>query len=130
MRRLQSGSARSGTGNAGTEDIETSEALWCHDPKGSLFRTIQRGTERLSDTPLPQANAYAMVRRRALGAGIGTNRQSHVPRDWYQRVPHKWWHAGERRGDGESRIDPHHAALLYDRRHDVISLDEVERIRV
>nr|WP_234480818.1 tyrosine-type recombinase/integrase [Paraburkholderia aspalathi] len=42
------------------------------DPKGSLFRTIRRGTGRLSTTPLPRANAYAMERRRALAAGIGT----------------------------------------------------------
>ena len=35
------------------------------DRKGPLFRTIARGTKRLSDTPLPQANAFQMVRRRA-----------------------------------------------------------------
>src|SRR3546814_15432414 len=40
--------------------------------KGPLFRTIARGTKRLSDTPLPKANAFAMVRRRAVAAEIGT----------------------------------------------------------
>src|SRR3546814_1449434 len=40
--------------------------------KGPLFRTIARGTKRLSDTPLPQANAFAMVRRRGVAAEIGT----------------------------------------------------------
>ncbi len=35
------------------------------EPKGPLFRTIARGTGQLSSRPLPQANAYAMVRRRA-----------------------------------------------------------------
>ena len=30
------------------------------DRKGPLFRTIARGTKRLSDTPLPQANAFEM----------------------------------------------------------------------
>ena len=29
------------------------------DPKGPLFRTIGRGTDELTTTPLPQANAYA-----------------------------------------------------------------------
>src|SRR4051794_2576776 len=48
------------------------------DPKGALFRTIRRGTGQLSDTPLPQANAYAMVRRRALAAGINTNIGNHT----------------------------------------------------
>src|SRR5689334_25405585 len=44
------------------------------DPKGPLFRTIKRGTGRgagkLTGTPLPQANAHAMIRRRAAAAGI------------------------------------------------------------
>ncbi|MGF6506209.1 hypothetical protein OKW26_002012 [Paraburkholderia sp. 32] len=31
-----------------------------------------RGTGQLSITPLPQANAYAMVQRRATAAGIDT----------------------------------------------------------
>jgi site-specific recombinase XerD len=48
------------------------------DAKGPLFRTIQRGTGQLSTTPLPQANAYAMVRRRALAAGIGTRIGNHT----------------------------------------------------
>jgi site-specific recombinase XerD len=41
-----------------------------NDPKGPLFRTISRGTNQLSRTPLPQANAYEMIRRRALACGI------------------------------------------------------------
>ena len=47
------------------------------DAKGPLFRTIRRGTARLSRTPLPQANAYAMIGRRALAAGIGTKVGNH-----------------------------------------------------
>src|SRR3546814_21054451 len=38
------------------------------DRKGTLFRTIARGTKRLSATPLPQANAFAKVRRRPVAA--------------------------------------------------------------
>src|SRR5258708_3643593 len=38
------------------------------DPKGPLFRTVGRGTGELTRTPLPQANAYAMIRRRATAA--------------------------------------------------------------
>jgi site-specific recombinase XerD len=42
------------------------------DPKGRLFRTIGRTTGQLTNAPLPQANAHAMIRRRALGsAGRG-----------------------------------------------------------
>ncbi len=42
------------------------------DPKGPLFRTIGRGTGTLTRTVLPQANAYAMIRRRAAAAEIET----------------------------------------------------------
>ncbi|MEX3946094.1 hypothetical protein AB4Y44_42775, partial [Paraburkholderia sp. BR10937] len=37
-----------------------------------------RGAGQLSSTPLPQANAYAMVRRRAAAAGIGTKIGNHT----------------------------------------------------
>ena len=47
------------------------------DPKGPLFRTIGRGTGKLTRTPLPQANAYAMIRRRAAAAGIATKLGNH-----------------------------------------------------
>src|SRR5229473_1946703 len=40
------------------------------DPNGPLFRTIGRSTGQLTRTVLPQANAYAMIRRRAAAAGI------------------------------------------------------------
>ncbi len=48
------------------------------DPKGPLFRTIGRGTDALTATPLPQANAYAMIRRRAAAADIGTKIGNHT----------------------------------------------------
>ena len=47
------------------------------DPKGPLFRTIGRGIGRLTRTLLPQANAYAMIRRRAAAAGIETKLGNH-----------------------------------------------------
>ena len=48
------------------------------DPKGPLFRTIGRGTDALTATPLPQANAYAMIRRRAAAADIDTKIGNHT----------------------------------------------------
>jgi integrase/recombinase XerC len=42
------------------------------EAKGPLFCTIARGTGRLSAIPLPQANAFQMVRRRGRAAGIAT----------------------------------------------------------
>ena len=47
------------------------------DRKGWLFRTIGRGTGQLTRTMLPQANAYAMIRRRAAAAGIDTKLGNH-----------------------------------------------------
>src|SRR3546814_17889095 len=47
------------------------------DRKGPLFRTIARSTKRLSDTTLPQANAFALVRRRAAAAGHGPATGNH-----------------------------------------------------
>jgi integrase/recombinase XerC len=44
------------------------------DPKGPLFRTIGRGTGKLTRTVLPQATAYAMG---AAAAGIATRLGNH-----------------------------------------------------
>ena len=48
-----------------------------NDPKGPLFRTIGRGTGKLTRTALPQANAYDMIRRRATASGIKTKIGNH-----------------------------------------------------
>jgi site-specific recombinase XerD len=99
------------------------------DPKGSLFRTIGRGTGQLSGTPLPQANAYAMVRRRAIAAGIGTKISNHTFRATgitaYLKNGGTLENAAAMANHASTRT-----TQLYDRRHDDISLDEVERIRL
>jgi site-specific recombinase XerC len=99
------------------------------DSKGPLFRTIQRGTGRLSATALPQANAYAMVRRRALTAGIGTAIGNHTFRATgitaYLKNGGTLENAAAMANHASTRT-----TQLYDRRHDDISLDEVERIHV
>jgi hypothetical protein len=43
------------------------------DPQGPLFRTIGRTTGQLTRTPLPQANAHAMIRRRAAAAAMANH---------------------------------------------------------
>jgi integrase len=47
------------------------------DPKGLLFRTIGRGMGKLTRTPLPRANAYAMIQRGAADAGIKSRMGNH-----------------------------------------------------
>jgi site-specific recombinase XerC len=41
-----------------------------NDPKAMLFQTYSRATGQLTGAPLPQANAYAMIQRRASSAAI------------------------------------------------------------
>jgi site-specific recombinase XerD len=97
--------------------------------KGPLFRTIQRGTGRLSTTALPQANAYAMVTRRALAAGLDTKIGNHTFRATGITAYLK---NGGTLENAEAMAN--HASTrttqLYDRRRVNITLDEVERIRV
>ena len=82
------------------------------DPKGPLFRTIGRGTGALTRTVLPQANAYAMIRRRAAAAGIATKLGNHSFRATGDHcVPQERRHAGESCGDGEPRLNSYDAAL-------------------
>lgn len=99
------------------------------DHKGPLFRTIGRGTGRLTRTPLAQASAYAMVRRRATAAGIEAKISTHSFRATgttaYLKNGGTLEHADAMANHASTRT-----TQLYDRRRDAISLDEVERIRV
>lgn len=99
------------------------------DPKGSLFRTIRRGTGQLSATALPQANAHAMVRRRALAAGIQTLIGNHTFRATgitaYLKNGGTLENAAAMANHASTRT-----TQLYDRRRDEISLDEVERVHL
>jgi site-specific recombinase XerD len=99
------------------------------DGKGPLFRTIGRGTGRLTRTPLPQANAYAMIGRRATAAGIATKVGNHSFRATgitaYLKNGGTLEKAAAMANHASTRT-----TQLYDRRPDEMSLDEVERIRV
>ena len=95
--------------------------------EGPLFRTIGRGTGRLTRIPLPQANAYAMVQRRALTAAIGTRIGNHSFRATGITAYLKNGGTLE-----NAAVMANHASTrtmqLYDRRRDDITLDKVERI--
>ena len=99
------------------------------DPKGPLFRTIGRGTGRLTDTPLPQANGHRMVRRRAAAVGIATKLGNHSFRATgitaYLKNGGTLEKAAQMANHASTRT-----TQLYDRRREELSLDEVERIRV
>jgi hypothetical protein len=61
----------------GALDVAEGGVALRDDPKGPLFRTIGRGTGKLTRTVLPQANAYAMIGRRAAATGIATRLGNH-----------------------------------------------------
>ena len=97
------------------------------DPKGPLFRTIGRVTKQLTRTPLPQQNAYQMVRRRAKAAGIKTKLGNHSFRATgitaYLKNGGTLEKAAAMANHASTRTKQ-----LYPRRRDEVSLDEVERI--
>jgi site-specific recombinase XerD len=99
------------------------------DPRGPLFRTIGRGTGKFTRTPLPQANAYAMIGRRTAAAAIETKVGNHSFRATGITAYLKNGGTLEK-----AAIMANHASTrttqLYDRRHDDINLDEVERVRI
>jgi integrase len=99
------------------------------DLKAPLFRTIGRGTARLTRTPLPQANAYAIIGRCAAAAGIAAKVGNHSFRATgitaYLKNGGTLEKAAAMANHASTRT-----TQLYDRRHDEMSLDEVERVRV
>ena len=99
------------------------------DPKGALFRSIARGRGCLTATPLPQANAYAMIRRRAAAAGIETKIGNHTFRATgitaYLKNGGQLETAAAMANHASTRT-----TQLYDRRSDQVSLDEIERVRI
>ena len=78
---------------------------------------------------LPQANAHAMVRRRALAAGLKTLIGNHTFRATgitaYLKNGGTLENAAAMANHASTRT-----TQLYDRRQDEISLDEVERVRL
>lgn len=99
------------------------------DPKGPLFRTIGRVTKQLTRTPLPQANAHAMIRRRARDAGVNTKVGNHTCRATgitaYLKNGGVLENAAAMANHASTRT-----TQLYDRRPDEVNLNEVERISI
>lgn len=98
-------------------------------PRGPLFRTIGRGTDELTESALPQANAYAMIGRRAAAAGIATKVGNHTFRATgitaYLKNGGTLERAAAMANHSSTRT-----TQLYDRRSDEVTLDEVERVLI
>jgi site-specific recombinase XerD len=99
------------------------------EPKALLFQSYSRATGQLTGNPLPQANAYAMIQRRAKSAGITTRVGNHTLRATGVTAYLKNGGTLER----AARMANHastRTTQLYDRRAEEVALDEVERILV
>ena len=97
------------------------------DPKNVLFPTADWRTGVLSTRPMRQADAYRMIRRRAVKAGIATKIGNHS----FRATGITEYLRGGGRRELAQQMANHESArttALYDRRDDEVSLDEVERI--
>ena len=99
------------------------------DPRALLFQTYSRATGQLTGNPLPQANAWAMVNRRRLRAGIGTKIGNHTFRATgvtaYLKNGGTLEKAAQMANHASTRT-----TQLYDRRAEEVTLAEVERVLI
>jgi integrase len=97
------------------------EVCGLDEGRGPLFRTIDCGRRTLSDRALPQAEAHAMIRRRALATGIETQIGNHSFRataiTTYLKNGGTLENAAAMANHSSTRT-----TQLYDRRRDDISL--------
>lgn len=97
------------------------------EAKSVLFPTTLGRTAQLSDRSMSQADAYRMIRRRALKAGIFTRIGNHSFRA--TGITEYLRNGGQL--EVAQQMAAHESARttgLYDRRNDHVSLDEIERI--
>jgi integrase len=97
------------------------------NPKNILFPTALGRTGALSERPMSQPDAYRMIGRRTLEAGIATKIGNHSFR---ATGITEYLRNGGRREIAQQMANHESARTtgLYDRRDDEVSLDEVERI--
>ncbi len=92
-------------------------------------RSAAARTRRVDRDPLPQANAYAMIRRRAAAAGIETKIGNHTFRATGITAYLKNGGTLERAATMANHASTR-TTQLYDRRRDEVTLDEVERVAI
>jgi len=99
------------------------------DDNGYLFRTAARKTGQLTNKPLRQQDAYRIIQRRAKAAGIQTRIGNHT----FRATGITAYLKNSGKLEVAQQIANHESprtTKLYDRRHDEISLDEIEKISV
>jgi len=104
-------------------------------PKAFVFQTFAREGERkaaarlLTGSPLPQANAWQMLQRRAAAAGLDTAVCNHTFRATGITTYLKNGGTLERAANMANHSSTR-TTQLYDRRPDDVTLDEVEKIQI
>jgi site-specific recombinase XerD len=99
------------------------------NPDGWLFPSVDRRTKRLGVDRLQHANAYAMVKRRALRAGVSTRICNHS----FRATGITAYLLSGGTLEIAARMANHastRTTQLYDRRDDGVTLSEIERIRL
>lgn len=110
-------------------DAYIEEGLLQEQKDTPLFRTTVGRTRKLTERGLQRQEAWAMIKRRALAAGVNAAACNHTFRA--SGITNFLRNGGSR--DNAQKIAAHEdsrTTALYDRREDTISLDEIERIRL
>jgi integrase len=106
-----------------------STASACEAIRRGRYSARSAATGKLTRTVLPQANAYAMIGRLAVAAGIGTKLGNHSFRATGITAYLKNGGTLEKATAMANHASPR-TTQLYDRRRDELTLDEVERIGI
>lgn len=99
------------------------------DAKGYLFRTVAGRTGQLTEKPMSQSDAWNMVQRRAAAARLRTRITNHT----FRATGITEYLAAGGKLEVAQQMANHESARttgLYDRRPDLVALDEIERIRI
>lgn len=99
------------------------------DAGGPLFRSAPSRSRQLTERPMSQSDAWNMLQRRALAAGLKTKITNHT----FRATGITEYLTAGGAIEVAQRMANHESSRttgLYDRRADQVSLDEIERIRI
>lgn len=97
--------------------------------KGPLFRAVAGRSGRLTENPVSQSDAWNMLQRRAKAAGLQTRITNHT----FRATGITEYLSAGGKIEVAQQMANHESARttgLYDRRPDLVALDEIERIRI
>jgi site-specific recombinase XerD len=109
------------------EDYLTHAGLKGSD--GPLFQSVAGRSGKLTGNPMSQSDAWNMLQRRALAAGLRTKITNHT----FRATGITEYLLAGGKVEIAQRMANHESSRttgLYDRRPDVVALDEIERIRI